>query len=170
MNPVSEPGKTSVLFVCMGNICRSPTAEAVFRSLLREAGLEGDFLVDSAGTIGHNTGHPPDEEAQAHARRRGYDLAKLRGREVKAADFDTFDLILAMDRVNLKALTRLCPAAQRHKLKLLLEFGGAPDEDEVPDPYGGGPEGFERALDLIEAAVRGLLRELRPRKPGESAG
>lgn len=154
---------TRVLFVCKGNICRSPTAEAVFRSMVREAGLEEAILMDSAGTIGSHMGHPPDDRAQLHARRRGYDLSRLRAKQVKAADFDAYDLILAMDRVNLKALQRMCPKAQRHKLRLLMEFSPARSEEEVPDPFGGKEDGFERVLDLVEDAARGLLRELHPR-------
>ena len=157
---------TRVLFVCMGNICRSPTAEAVLRRLVREAGLEAQIHVDSAGTLDYHMGHPPDDRAQLHAKRRGYDLATLRARQVRASDFNEFDLVLAMDRVNLATLERMCPPAQRHKLKLLLQFAAAREEEEVPDPYNGGDDGFENVLDMVEDAARGLLRELHPAKGG----
>jgi protein-tyrosine phosphatase len=141
-----------VLFVCMGNICRSPTAEGVMRSLLRE----GDELeIDSAGTGGWHAGEPPDERATAAARRRGIALEGA-ARQVVLEDFERFDLIVAMDRENLAALRRLAPDDEaRAKLRLLC------DDQDVPDPYYGGPRGFEDVLDLVEGACRGLLAELR---------
>jgi len=139
----------SILFVCTGNICRSPTAEGVLRHLARRKNVE--IRVESAGTHGYHVGEAPDERAQHHARRRGYDLSAQRARRVAARDFAEFDLIVAMDRGHLAILGRACPAEHRHKLRLLLE------ERDVPDPYYGGPEGFEHVLDLVEAACGELL-------------
>ena len=153
----------SVLFVCTGNICRSPTADGVMRHLVREAGFEDRVRVDSAGTIDYHAGEPPDERAQAHARRRGYDLSALRARQVLHGDFETFDLILAMDRSHLRTLQELAPAEHRHKLRLFMEYATMRKRDEVPDPYFGGATGFERVLDMIEDAARGLLEELTAR-------
>ncbi|MGA7984745.1 MAG: low molecular weight protein-tyrosine-phosphatase [Burkholderiales bacterium] len=149
----------SVLFVCTGNICRSPTADGVMRRLVREAGLADKIRVDSAGTHDYHVGEPPDERAQEHARRRGYDLSGLRARQVAADDFEFFELILAMDRGHLEILRRAVPSQHRHKLRLFMEFAVGQSE-EVPDPYYGGPGGFERVLDMVEAAARGLLAEL----------
>jgi protein-tyrosine phosphatase len=152
-----------LLFVCMGNICRSPTAEGVMRRLLREQGLEGAVEVDSAGTGDWHVGHAPDRRATAAARARGIALDGA-ARQVAQADFSAFDLILAADRRNLRDLKALLPAGARAKLHLLREFdpasAGAPDLD-VPDPYYGGDDGFEQVLDLVEAACRGLLDDLR---------
>lgn len=153
-----------VLFVCMGNICRSPTAEGVFRAHVARAGLDARVEVDSAGTHGYHVGSAPDPRAQAAARRRGYDLAGLRARRVAAADFRRFDLILAMDRDNLSLLQEACPEDERHRLRLFLEFARNFEAEEVPDPYYGGPEGFERVLDLVEDAAAGLIDEIRRRK------
>lgn len=149
-----------ILMVCTGNICRSPTAEGVVRRLLKETSLEKSVIVDSAGTHGYHVGEPPDARATAHARRRGYDIAGLRARQIARSDFEEFDLVLAMDRGHLGILERLSPPQHRRKLKLFLEFSGLPD-GEVPDPYYGGPEGFERVLDTVEAASRGLLDHVR---------
>jgi protein-tyrosine phosphatase len=151
-----------LLFVCMGNICRSPTAEGVMRGLLRERGLEDAVAVDSAGTGGWHVGAPPDARATAAARARGVTLAGA-ARQVAHTDFADYDLILAADRRNLRELQALLPAGARAKLHLLREFdpasAGAPDLD-VPDPYYGGDDGFEHVLDLVEAACRGLLDRL----------
>lgn len=155
-----------VLFVCMGNICRSPTAEGVFRHLVAEAGLQEHILSDSAGTHDYHVDEPPDSRTQRAAVKRGYDLAALRGRQVTRNDFDEFDYILAMDETNLRLLERLCPPPHAHKLKLFLEFSGDPALREVPDPYYGGAEGFERVLDLAEQAARGLLEHLRRQLAG----
>lgn len=148
-----------VLFCCMGNICRSPTAEAVARRKAREAGLGDVYQFDSAGTHGYHVGEAPDARSQAAGSQRGYDLSPLRARQCLIEDFDRFDLILAMDRQNLTELARLCPHHARHKLKLLLSFGPDQGVDEVPDPYYGGTNGFERVLDLIEGAIEGLLAD-----------
>ncbi|HMA88467.1 MAG TPA: low molecular weight protein-tyrosine-phosphatase [Burkholderiales bacterium] len=153
--------KTSVLVVCTGNICRSPTADGVLRRLVREAGLERLVDVDSAGTHDYHVGEAPDERAQRHARRRGYELGELRARQVAAVDFERFDLILAMDRGHLALLERAAPAEHRHKLRLFMEFADGWIETEVPDPYYGGDAGFERVLDMIEAGAHGVLAELR---------
>jgi protein-tyrosine phosphatase len=147
----------------MGNICRSPTAEGVMRGLLREEGLEDAVGVYSAGTGNWHAGDPPDARATAAARARGVTLDGA-ARQVRRADFDDFDLILAADRRNLRELNALLPPGARAKVHLLREFdpgsAGAPDLD-VPDPYYGGDDGFEHVLDLVEAACRGLLGELR---------
>ena len=151
-----------VLFVCMGNICRSPTAEAVFRHYVEEAQLGRLILADSAGTHDYHVGAPPDERAQAAAARRGYDLSALRARQVTRKDFLEFDYLLAMDEVNLKALRRLCPAEHHEKLQLLGEYcSGAIAGCAVPDPYYGAEEDFEHVLDLTEEAAQRLLRHIR---------
>lgn len=149
-----------VLFVCMGNICRSPTAEGVARALAAKLGLGESCEFDSAGTHDYHIGKQPDARACAAAARRGYDLSALRARQVDAMDFTRFDHILAMDRDNLSLLRQACPEDQRGKLGLLLDYAGERDESEVPDPYYGGPDGFERVLDMIEEAASGLLARL----------
>ena len=131
------------------------------RRLVDDAGLARAVRVESAGTHDYHAGEPPDARAQEHARRRGYDLSQLRARQVVAQDFESFDLILAMDRGHLAILQRIAPARHRHKLRLLMEFADSWQLDEVPDPYYGGPGGFERVLDMVEVAARGLLAELR---------
>ncbi|HEY6241362.1 MAG TPA: low molecular weight protein-tyrosine-phosphatase [Burkholderiales bacterium] len=152
--------KFSVLFVCTGNICRSPTAEAIFRKLAADAGMAQTVLADSAGTHGYHVGKPPDHRAQAAAAKRGYDLADLRGRVFEQADFDRFDLILAMDWDHHSILSRLAQPSAAHRLKLMMSYARRFKEQEVPDPYYGGPRGFERVLDMLEDAVRGLLESL----------
>lgn len=153
-----------VLFVCMGNICRSPTAEGVFRNLLAEQGERIRVVeVDSAGTHDYHTGDPPDRRAIAAARRRGVDLTDLRARTVIDKDFERFDLILAMDRENLDMLQRRAPAVYRERIRLVMDFAPDAYAREVPDPYYGGANGFEEVLDLLELASHGLLRELRTR-------
>ena len=150
-----------VLFVCLGNICRSPTAEGVFRAIAEREAPELTIVIESAGTADFHVGRPPDARAQEAARRRGYDLSRQRARTVQAEDFGRFDYILAMDRNNLLALTERAPRAAQGRLRLFLEFAPEADELEVPDPYYGGSNGFEQVLDLIESASRGLLRHLR---------
>jgi protein-tyrosine phosphatase len=149
-----------ILFFCMGNICRSPTAEGVMRAKLHAAGLD-HIEVDSAGTHGYHVGDPPDGRTQAHALRRGYDLGSLRARELVAEDFEHFDLVLAMDQDNLKQAARLCPPDQRGRLKLLMDYAPGASHRVVPDPYYGEAADFERVLDLVEAACDGLLADLR---------
>lgn len=153
--------KTKVLFVCMGNICRSPTAEGVFRRLVMEEGLEHLIHIDSAGTHDYHIGKPPDRRAQTAAAGRGYDLSPLRGRQVGHRDFSEFDYVLAMDQDNLANLQRVCPGDQRHKLRLFLSFSEQFKDQEVPDPYYGGAQGFDLVLDMVEDAARGLLQAIR---------
>ena len=150
-----------VLFVCMGNICRSPMAEGVFRRRVDEAGLAAQIAVDSAGTHSYHVGEPPDVRAQEAAQRRGYDISRLRARQITRDDFNKFDYVLAMDETNRRLLARLCPGHQAGKLKLFLEFHADPAAREVPDPYYGGAQGFEKVLDLVEEAAQGLLGHLR---------
>jgi protein-tyrosine phosphatase len=145
-------GKFGILFVCTGNICRSPTAEGVLRQLAAKAGI--DVHVESAGTGDWHVGQPPDERAQHHAKGRGYDLSAQRARQVRGRDFEDFDLIVAMDRGHLGILQRHCPPQHRSKLRMLVEGR------DVPDPYYGGPDGFERVLDMVEAGCRDLLHEI----------
>jgi protein-tyrosine phosphatase len=153
--------KQRVLFVCMGNICRSPTAEAVARQMAKNGNL-GEWLeFDSAGTHGYHIGEPPDRRAIAAGAKRGYDLAKLRARKVDVADFSCFDLVLAMDDANVGFLTEMCPQEHRHRLQRLLDFAPISSVREVPDPYYGNPEGFDRVIDLIEEGVTGLLSKLK---------
>ncbi|MFA6313704.1 MAG: low molecular weight protein-tyrosine-phosphatase [Sterolibacterium sp.] len=157
----TAPGKLQIVFVCMGNICRSPTAEGVMRALAERAGLAQIYQLDSAGTHAYHVGNPPDSRSLKAAARRGYDLSALRARQIGADDFTRFDLLLAMDRDNLARLERACPQNLRHKLGLFLEYADGCDEDEMPDPYYGGDEGFERVLDLAEAAAHGLILRTR---------
>ena len=153
--------KVSVVFVCMGNICRSPTAEAVFRHYVESAGLSGHILIDSAGTHDYHIGDPPDLRAQRAAQQRGYDMKGLRGRQVEEGDFRRFDYVLAMDKANLAILQRLAPPDSASQAKLFLEYARHHAEREVPDPYYGGANGFERVLDMVEDAAQGLLEEIR---------
>ena len=145
--------KRSVLFVCTGNICRSPTAEAVLKDLATKTGVE--LRVESAGIGDWHVGQPPDERAQHHAKTRGYDLSAQRARQVRKRDFEEFDLIVAMDRGHLEILQDHCPPQHRGKLRMLVKGR------DVPDPYYGGPEGFEQVLDMVEAACLGLLYEMK---------
>jgi protein-tyrosine phosphatase len=154
---------TKVLFVCMGNICRSPTAQGVFRKMVVDAGLEGCVIIESAGTHAYHVGEPPDARAQQAAKRRGYEIADLRARQITQEDFRNFDLILAMDWENLALLQQQCPRAHKHKLHLLMRFAGEHDAATVPDPYYGGPEGFNTVLDYVEDACQGLIEVVRKR-------
>lgn len=151
---------TRVLFVCLGNICRSPTAHGVFASLVQSRGLQDCVKVDSCGTGDWHIGHPPDRRASAEAAQRGYALDHLRARQVTAADFHQFDYILAMDRQNLADLQAMCPDDFAGHLGLFLPFAPGSPMEEVPDPYYGGPAGFGQVLDMVEAASQGLLREI----------
>lgn len=153
----------SICFVCLGNICRSPTAEGVMRHLVNEAGLDERIHIDSAGTGDWHIGAAPDPRAQHAAGARGYDLSALRGRQIGPADFEQFDFVLAMDEANVAALRSVCPATLHHKIRLLMEFASPATAREVSDPYFGGAEGFEAVLDQCEAACAGLLAVLRER-------
>jgi len=150
-----------ILFVCLGNICRSPTAEVVFRAVASREAPDFVLEIDSAGTAGYHVGELPDQRTRQAAARRGYDLSALRARVVEPRDYEYYDLILAMDRENLRALERRAPEHTRDRLRLFLEFAPETGISEVPDPYYGGPNGFEDVLDLIEAASRGLIQHLR---------
>ena len=166
-NPIPPPAPATsriacrVVFVCMGNICRSPTAHGVFRAKLQAAGWADRISVDSAGTLDYHAGEPPDPRSQRHARRRGYDLSDLRARGLTAQDFESADLLLVMDDDNFATATQRCPPQHRHKLRRLTEFCRAHRSRSVPDPYSGGAQGFEHVLDLVEDACDGLLDHLR---------
>ena len=147
----------TVTFVCMGNICRSPTAHGVFRHKLAQAGWGRRVIVDSAGTHDYHPGEPPDVRSQRHAAKRGYDLSDLRARQLQDADFERADLLLVMDWDNLALTRALCPPEHLHKVRRLTEFCQWQSSPVVPDPYAGGAAGFERVLDLIEDACDGLL-------------
>lgn len=158
----AQPERIRVLMVCLGNICRSPTAEAVLRHQVSAAGLDGMIEVDSAGTSDWHRGEPPDPRSMRAAADRLYDLTALRARQVCVHDFDDFDYVVAMDRQNLAVLEELCPVACQDKLRLLLDYGDT-GWDEVPDPYNSGREGFELVLDLVESACTALLADLQTR-------
>jgi protein-tyrosine phosphatase len=159
--------KVRVIFVCMGNICRSPTAHGVFERLLEQEGLEDLVEVDSAGTHAYHIGEPPDRRSQQAARERGYDLGHLRARRVEGSDFEAFDYVLAMDDDNYRLLAAQCPAGQSDKLQMFLDYAQNFDEREVPDPYFGGATGFQHVLDLVEDAAAGLIADIRRRHLGE---
>ena len=152
--------KKRVLFVCLGNICRSPTAEGVLRAIATREFPALPVAMDSAGTANYHVGEPPDRRSVAAARRRGYDLSSLRARQVRPDDFEHFDYLLAMDRANLAELVRQRPATASAQLGLFLDYAPDCGFEEVPDPYYGGIEDFERVLDLCEAGARGLLQRL----------
>jgi protein-tyrosine phosphatase len=145
----------------MGNICRSPTARGVFEKLVDDAGLTHAIEVDSAGTYAYHVGKPPDQRAMAAASRRGYDLSRLRARRIEVTDFEKFDYILAMDQENLRDMREILTPGAEDRLRLLMGFAREPGHSEVPDPYYGGGGGFERVLDLVEDAARGLLDHIR---------
>ena len=159
---MNDKPRCSVLFVCMGNICRSPTAEGVFRKVVEDAGMADAIHIDSAGTHAYHTGEPPDRRAQAAALSRGYALADIRARRVADEDFVEFEYIVAMDEDNLLNLKDRAVEDASSSLMLFLEFSES-RESEVPDPYYGGASGFERVLDLVEEASRGLLEHIRSR-------
>lgn len=154
------PEPVRVLFVCMGNICRSPTAHAIFLKRIEEAGLEDRIVVDSCGTGGWHIGDPPDPRATEAGARRGYDLSPLRARLLRPGDMDAFDYVLVMDRDNLERSSNLNPGG-RTRPELFLTYASDSPVDEVPDPYYGDGDGFERVLDLIESACDGLLDHIR---------
>ena len=155
--------KIKVLFVCMGNICRSPTAEGVFRQLIEKHGLSDRVTTDSAGTHAYHAGEPPDQRAQSTALSRGLDISDLRARSVDFDDFEKFDYVLAMDSNNYSRLSEQCPDAYREKLNLFLSFAPELNITEVPDPYYGGNLGFENVFDMVEAASEGLISEIKQR-------
>jgi protein-tyrosine phosphatase len=152
-----------VLFVCTGNICRSPTAEGVFKHVVEEAGLADRITSDSAGTGDYHVGEAPDPRAQSAALGRGYDISPLCARRVRVRDFSEFDYILAMDETHVRQLRRLSPPEHAAKVRLFMEFAGQGSPREVPDPYYGGAQGFERVLDMVEQAACGLLDHLQER-------
>ena len=160
----NEPKKkVRVLFVCMGNICRSPTAVGMFRKVIEDAGEAELIEIDSAGTHAYHIGKPPDERTLSAAMRRGIDLSYRRGRQVNRKDFDAFDFVLCMDRENHKDLVAVGGPTAKGKLHLFLDFAPHQKHREVPDPYFGGPEGFEQVLDLVQIASEGLLADIRKR-------
>ena len=153
-DPNARP--VSVLFICTGNICRSPTAEGVFRSLVEREGLADAIFVDSAGTHGYHVGDPPDKRSQEAAKGRGYDLSAQRARQLSGEDCERFDYILVMDEANYRIVKPQCPKAQK-----FLSYAADVTEEDVPDPYYGGGSGFERVLDMVESASQGLLGHLK---------
>lgn len=153
----------SVLFVCMGNICRSPTAQGVFERLVEQHALGEHIRIDSAGTHAYHVGEGPDPRASEAALRRGIDLSRQRARRVSSGDFFEFDYVLAMDSSNYEDLRAICPPDEEARLRLFLEFAGELGESDVPDPYYGGATGFERVLDMVEEAAEGLLNDIRTR-------
>ena len=155
--------KIRVLFVCMGNICRSPTAQGIFETLVEREGFGHLIEVDSAGTHAYHVGNPPDSRAQDIARRRGFDLSSQRARKAQSEDFKNFDYLVAMDQDNFHGLMSICPVGMEGKIHLLMDYAPAFRTREVPDPYYGGDAGFERVFDMVEAAASGLLDELKRR-------
>jgi len=149
-----------VLFVCMGNICRSPTAEGVFNKLLQDKKLTDRFEVDSAGTHAYHVGNSPDNRAQQTAHQRGVDLSTIRARQVSSNDFEHYDYILAMDTDNFAILMGDCPSEYQHKVKRFLDYAPDQDERDVPDPYYGGQQGFSHVFDLVEDASEGFLENI----------
>ena len=154
---------TKVLFVCMGNLCRSPSAVGVLRHLVKEAGLQESIHIDSAGTHDYHVGESTDGRAQFVSRKKGYDISDLRARQVTLEDIKEYDLILAMDWDNLSYLQQMCPKSQHHKLMLLMRYANDYEEATVPDPYYGGEDGFELVLDMLEQASQVLLDEIKAR-------
>lgn len=164
--PDAATGSTRILMVCTGNICRSPTAEGVLRAKLQRAGLEGRVLVDSAGTQGYHTSEPPDARAVRAAAQRGYQIGSIRARPMRPEDFATFDWLLAMDQSHMDWLRKRAPPAASGRISLLMPFGREhAGTQDVPDPYYGGPAGFEHVLDLVEDACDGVVERLRQGQP-----
>ncbi len=161
-----EQGKISVLFICMGNICRSPTAHAVFDRLVTEAGLAEHIQIDSAGTHAYHVGNPPDQRAAQAAVLRQYRMDHLTARQVEPSDIERFDYVLAMDRANLEILRSLAGDALRDKPRLFMSYASDYGLEEVPDPYYGGDRGFEQVLDMVEAAAGNLLDDIRATRLG----
>ncbi|MFT4518863.1 MAG: protein-tyrosine phosphatase [Halioglobus sp.] len=157
MPEVNRSNQPRVLFVCLGNICRSPTAHGVFQHIVEQRGLSAAITVDSCGTGQWHVGEPPDGRATAEAAKRGYDLSELRARQLCATDYDFFDYILAMDHSNLTEIQQQCPADYPGQLRLFLSYASHSEVLEVPDPYYGGDQGFSEVLDLVEQASEGLL-------------
>lgn len=153
--------KIGVLFVCMGNLCRSPTAHAVFTHYVAQANLNKWLIAESAGTHVSLAGDPADARAKRAAAKRGYDLSRHKTRAVRKADFERFDYVLASDQNNITSLLRVCPQEYAAKLRLLMSFGTQHDVLSIPDPYYGSAQGFERVLDMVEDAAQGLLRHIR---------
>ncbi|MBK5929522.1 low molecular weight protein-tyrosine-phosphatase [Halochromatium salexigens] len=160
MNQRFHP-RIRVLFVCMGNICRSPTAQGVFAKHVIEEGLSHLIEIDSAGTHAYHVGEPPDARARETAQRRGIDLSLQRARRAVAEDFERFDYVLAMDKANHRALSALCPSGFEGRLRLFMDYAPQLGQREVPDPYYGGANGFEAVFDMVDAASRGLLEAIR---------
>ncbi len=160
---MNDIAKVKVLFCCMGNICRSPTARGVFEALVKSKGLADVIMVDSAGTHAYHVGEPPDRRSQQTAFSHGIDLSYQRARRVERSDFHRFDYILAMDRDNYRNLAAICPDGMEEKLHLFLDFARDLDEEEVPDPYYGGKTGFEHIFNMVLIASDGLLEEIRLR-------
>lgn len=158
---MNNENQVKVLFVCMGNICRSPSAEGVFNKLINEQQLEDSFSIDSAGTHAYHTGESPDLRSQKAAQEREVNLSKIRARKVIMGDFEDYDFLLAMDKNNHSDMMQACPEEYQHKIKLFLDYAPHLDTNEVPDPYYGGDYGFERVLDLIEEASTGFLQKLK---------
>lgn len=158
---MSNNNQVKVLFVCMGNICRSPSAEGVFNKLIIDQQLQEQFSIDSAGTHAYHTGESPDLRSQKAAEERQVDLRKIRARKVIMGDFEDFDYLLAMDSSNHSDMIQACPEEHQHKIKLFLDYAPHLKTNEVPDPYYGGTYGFETVLDLIEEASTGFLAQLK---------
>lgn len=156
-----NPNRVKVLLICMGNICRSPTAHAVFRHLVQEHGLTELIEIDSAGTHAYHVGNPPDSRSMQTARKRGIDMSDLRARQVDLGDFYHYDYLIAMDDYNLSLLQEMAPRDVAHKLSLFLSFAPHLKEREVPDPYYGGADGFELVFDMVQAASEGLLSHIK---------
>lgn len=163
---MNKRNKIKVLFCCMGNICRSPTAHGVFRGMVQREGLSALVEIDSAGTHAYHVGSPPDKRAQATAQRRGVDLSDLVARSVDEGDFAAFDYVVAMDQDNFLSLSEICPNQHIDKIHLFMDFAPQMRTREVPDPYYGGAAGFERVFDLVQVAAEGLLNEIRRRHAG----